>query len=600
MPLSPETLGEPAACPLRALTRTPGGEPLLHDITSASAPTSNDEELSIEAKHPIGIRGWVIVFVAFIVHLIADGINSSYKTSLFPHFHIHFGESPQKIVWITTAFIPMAFFLFGPIASFLTDRYGCRRMMIFGSILAATGFFISAFVDNIETLIFTYGIVAGFGLSLCHVAAIAIVAYYFEKKCALPTGISVCGSVIGAFIFLPLINWLKKYGWQETTLILAGFLLCMAVCGFLFHEPPWIATMKEERVKKRKRGSERKRNKRLGSSTDIESSAAGSTKAKDAVTVPIVPQYSSLIDVPTYVPGGEGVSSVGGRPYGILAARLHEMSPPKTLMSPGTPLRRTMSPYNSVSSVPETNETTQLNDKPALSLTSRKKMQRYAGACWKLTVAILDFLLFLNPAFLVFVVSNFLLHMWRYIQGMCLETKSILIAVDFDMLRDQFSTLRSNGIILYILGTILLGWIGNCERVSRILVYAVCIILCGLATVITPLLATHLGLAIVSGAFHFFVSAHYSLTSVILVEQVSLENFTKAYGILMFMKGLAIIVVPGIAWMSNLKDLDLLCYPAGGFIAMSGLILTVLPLYNAARRYNDHHKPRERNQQIYQ
>ena len=39
--------------------------------------------------------------------------------------------------------------------------------------------------------------ISGFGLSLCYVAAIIIVAYYFDRKRSFATGISVCGSGVG-------------------------------------------------------------------------------------------------------------------------------------------------------------------------------------------------------------------------------------------------------------------------------------------------------------------------------------------------------------------------------------------------------------------
>lgn len=367
---------------------------------SSSSSSSDDEDVSIaEARPPDGGWGWVVVFASFLVNLIADGITFSFGV-FFPHFLEYFGEGKGKTAWIAGIFMAMPL-LSGPIASFLTDRYGCRRMTILGSILAAIGFIISAFVDNMETLFLTFGIMAGFGLSLCYVAAVVIVAYYFEKKRSLATGISVCGSGIGTFVFAPLTYiLLDEYGWRGTTLILAGFFLNMAVCGLLFRDLPWTATMNEERAKERKRRRERKRNKRFGSSvdsiSDTKSSAAGSTKATDtvdieAVTSSIVPQFSSLVDLPTFMTGGEGVSlevfelmSNRGRAYALLAqnypgvmlpsrsfsdsGRLHELSPPKALMSPGTVSPGTMSP-TSVPSAPESNSTrAPINEKAAMSL----------------------------------------------------------------------------------------------------------------------------------------------------------------------------------------------------------------------------------------
>ena len=83
-------------------------------------------------------------------------------------------------------------------------------------------------------LFFTVGIVSGFGLSLCYVAAIVIVAYYFEKRRSLATGLAVCGSGIGNFIVAPITQYLiDEFGWRGTTLIVAGFFLKMCVCGAL-------------------------------------------------------------------------------------------------------------------------------------------------------------------------------------------------------------------------------------------------------------------------------------------------------------------------------------------------------------------------------
>lgn len=366
--------------------------------SSSSSSSSDDEEVCLaEARPPDGGWGWVVVFASFMVNLIADGITFSFGV-FYPHFLEYFGEGKGKTAWIASIFMAMPL-LSGPIASFLTDRYGCRLVTVCGALLAALGFVISAFVDNMETLFLTFGIMAGFGLSLCYVAAVVIVAYYFDKKRSLATGISVCGSGIGTFIFAPLTYvLLDEYGWRGTTLILAGLFLNMAVCGLLFRDLPWTATMNEERARERKRRRERKRNKRFGSSvdsfSDSKSSVAGSAKLNEAedvetVTSPIAPQFSSLVDLPTFMTGGEGVSlevfelmSNRGRAYALMAqnypgmmlpsrsfsdsGRLHEQSPPRNVMSPGgTP--GPLSP-TSVPRVENVNSTEPLNDKAAVTL----------------------------------------------------------------------------------------------------------------------------------------------------------------------------------------------------------------------------------------
>ncbi|XP_068631881.1 monocarboxylate transporter 9-like [Battus philenor] len=641
---------------------------------SSSTSSSDDEDLSIaEARPPDGGWGWVVVFASFMVNLIADGITFSFGV-FYPHFLEYFGEGKGKTALIAGIFMAMPL-LSGPIASFLTDRYGCRRMTIFGAILASIGFVISAFVDNVETLFLTFGIMAGFGLSLCYVAAVVIVAYYFEKKRSLATGISVCGSGIGTFIFAPLTHvLLDEYGWRGTTLILAGFFLNMAVCGLLFRDLPWTATMHEEKAKERKRRRERKRNKRLAASadsfSDSKSSAAGSTKVAETadietVSSPIVPQFSSLVDLPTYMTGGEGVSlevfelmSNKGRAYAIMAqnypgmmlpsrsfsdsGRLHEQSPPRALMSPGTASPGPLSP-SSVPPPPENTSTSvPLSDKAAVALWLRRqaggstkkppaflkdlrihrhsltyrgamlninryrlrasscpnifrnsmttiakeKVQWYAGLWdfWDLAVDVLDFSHFRNPAFLVFTVSNFLLYMWYDVPYVYIPDCAIGIGFD----ESQASILISMIGILNMFGEILLGWLGDWKCVNPSTVYAVCMVFCGAVTVLMPLLTTYLGLAVASGAFGAFIAANYSLTSIILVEQITLEKFTNAYGLLLLIQGVANLAGPPLAgWIYDITNsYDLSFYLAGVFIGISGLVLVILPICNKAKKYN--------------
>jgi hypothetical protein len=46
------------------------------------------------------------------------------------------------------------------------------------------------------------------------------VGYYFEKKRSLATGISVCGSGVGTFLFAPLATYLiEEYGWKGANLV---------------------------------------------------------------------------------------------------------------------------------------------------------------------------------------------------------------------------------------------------------------------------------------------------------------------------------------------------------------------------------------------
>lgn len=90
------------------------------------------------------------------------------------------------------------------------------------------------------------------------------------------------------------------------------------------------------------------------------------------------------------------------------------------------------------------------------------------------------------------------------------------------------------------------------------LVYALSMALCGAVIALVPLIRTYEMLCVVSGAFGLFIAANYSLTSIILVELITLERFTNAYGLLLLVQGVANLVGPPLAGLS--LSLSSLCF----------------------------------------
>lgn len=75
----------------------------------------------------------------------------------------------------------------------------------------------------------------GLGFGLIYLPAIVSVTCYFEKYRSLATGIAVCGSGLGTFVFAPIITLLlQEYGWKGSMLIIGGLLLNCIVFGVIF------------------------------------------------------------------------------------------------------------------------------------------------------------------------------------------------------------------------------------------------------------------------------------------------------------------------------------------------------------------------------
>ena len=72
-----------------------------------------------------------------------------------------------------------------------------------------------------------------------YVPQIVIIGFYFEERRGLATGLAVCGSGFGAFIFNPFAKYLiDEYGWRGAILIEAGIILNCIWCGLLFRPLP--------------------------------------------------------------------------------------------------------------------------------------------------------------------------------------------------------------------------------------------------------------------------------------------------------------------------------------------------------------------------
>lgn len=188
----------------------------------------------------------MIVFAAFLINFISDGISFSFGI-LYTELLDYFGESKSLTSWVGSLFYGVCL-MGGPLASALASKFGCRKVLIGGALVASFGTFISAYATDVRMLIVTFGVVTGFGMSMGYVTSLVMVAFYFEDRRSLATGLSVCGSGIGTFVFAPMTEQLiDVYGWRGTMIIWSGIMLNLVVCGALLR--PLEFTPKERRAR---------------------------------------------------------------------------------------------------------------------------------------------------------------------------------------------------------------------------------------------------------------------------------------------------------------------------------------------------------------
>lgn len=290
---------------------------LSESISSSSTSSSDSSSESSDVwfsdafalpPAPDGGWGWFVVLGAFFISMICDGCAFSFGV-MFVHLLKEFQKTYSETAWVASIFYCLSLLL-GPVASELTTRFGCRKVTMLAGLVCCMGFVASAFVTQVWMLYITFSVIVGSGFSVCYVTSVISVAYYFEKRRALATGLSVCGTGIGTFMFAPLCEFLVSiYGWRGTFLILGAICLNITVCGALFRPLKFTPEQRRQRAldafnrlsRTVSRLSIPSRNRSRLHSTNSESSSTSDSESEDDVTA----LAFSQITLPTYIQNDE-------------------------------------------------------------------------------------------------------------------------------------------------------------------------------------------------------------------------------------------------------------------------------------------------------
>ena len=119
--------------------------------------------------------------------------------------------------------------------SLLSERFGCRRVVIVGGLITSLGLLLSSFANSLTQIYFTHGFIVGFGTSISYLPALVMVAYYFDKKRSFATGIATSGSNLGALGLAPVQQVIvDSFGWRNCYRFLSVLALLISICGMLF------------------------------------------------------------------------------------------------------------------------------------------------------------------------------------------------------------------------------------------------------------------------------------------------------------------------------------------------------------------------------
>jgi len=129
--------------------------------------------------------------------------------------------------------------LLAPLVGILTDRWGPRRLLFGGGIIASLGMFLLSRTNSLGMFYGAFVLIA-IGMSTCTMTVLmTAVANWFRKRVGIATGIAVSGFGMGG-LMVPLIVWLiDDYDWRVAISILAvGMLVLVLPLSLLFRHKP--------------------------------------------------------------------------------------------------------------------------------------------------------------------------------------------------------------------------------------------------------------------------------------------------------------------------------------------------------------------------
>ncbi|MFC2051982.1 MFS transporter [Chloroflexota bacterium] len=182
--------------------------------------------------------GWWIVGAAFFLALYTDGAVFWGFTAVFEPIVNEFGWSYTQIS-LAASIRVLGMALFVPFIGLFVDRWGPRRLLSGGAIVAGLGLM---FFSRITSLGMFYGAFAlvSLGISACSSTVwTAAIANWFRRKVGRAIGIMACGWGCSPLLVPVIVRLIDEFDWRMTMAILAvGMLVIFLPLSLLFRHKP--------------------------------------------------------------------------------------------------------------------------------------------------------------------------------------------------------------------------------------------------------------------------------------------------------------------------------------------------------------------------
>lgn len=126
-------------------------------------------------------------------------------------------------------------YLFAPLSTFLSEKFGCRKVVILAGFVSGVSLACSSFAKGLLPLYFSYGVGWGVGTSFGLFPSLVMLTKYFRERLSLVNGIALSGAAVGSVVLAPLVQQLcSAFGTPNMFRFLGGLNVLMVFSGMLY------------------------------------------------------------------------------------------------------------------------------------------------------------------------------------------------------------------------------------------------------------------------------------------------------------------------------------------------------------------------------
>ncbi len=192
----------------------------------------------MKQEHSKVFYGWWVVGACCFVALYTSGVVVFGFTAVFEPIADEFGWSYAQIS-LAASLRGLETGLLAPIMGLLVDRWGPRRLIFAGAIVAGLGLIVLSLTNSLGVFYLAFVLIA-LGMSTCsQTVMLTAIVNWFRRKVAIATGITVSGFAAGG-IMVPLIAILiDAFQWRMAMVVLGigVWVIALPLSLLIRHKP---------------------------------------------------------------------------------------------------------------------------------------------------------------------------------------------------------------------------------------------------------------------------------------------------------------------------------------------------------------------------